>query len=71
MALPFLALAVVPVAAGAGGALAILRGFRHTAERVQLALEQALDAVEHDDRPLRPGVGDVIGLITDATRRRV
>ena len=71
MALPFLALAVVPVAAGAGGAGAILRGFRHTAERVQLALEQALDAVEHDDRPLRPGVGDVIGLITDATRRRV
>jgi hypothetical protein len=62
-ALPF-------VAAGAAIGLAVMRGYRGTAERVQLSLEQALDAIEHDDRPLRPGVGDVIGLIADAARRR-
>lgn len=71
LAAPIVAIAAIPiVAAGAAGGLAIMRGYRATAERVQLALEQALDAIEHDGRPLRPGVGDVIGLIADATRRR-
>ncbi|HEX2778540.1 MAG TPA: hypothetical protein VHM30_03505 [Gemmatimonadaceae bacterium] len=70
VAAPLIAVAALPVVAiGAAGGLAIMRGFRKTAERVQLALEQALDAVEHDDRPLRPGVGDVIGLIADAAKR--
>ena len=64
-------MAALPVvAAGAAIGLGIMRGDRAAAERVQLSLEQALDAIEHDDRPLRPGVGDVIGLIADAARRR-
>ena len=71
VAAPVLALVAVPlVVAGGLGGMGVLRGYRHTAERVQLALEQALDAIEHDDRPLRPGVGDVIGLIADAAKRR-
>jgi len=60
--LPLVAIAAVPVAAGAGIGVKIARGFRDTAERVQLSLEQALDTIEHGAPP-RPGVGDVFGLI--------
>ena len=60
--LPLVAIAAVPVAAGAGIGVKIARGFRDTAERVQLSLEQALDTIEHGAPP-RPGVGDVLGLI--------
>ena len=60
--LPLVAIAAVPVAAGAGIGMKIARGFRDTAERVQLSLEQALDTIEHGEPP-RPGVGDVLGLI--------
>ena len=68
---PLIALAALPVVAGFGAiGFGIMRGYRAAAERVQLSLEQALDAIEHDDRPLKPGVGDVIGLIADAARRR-
>jgi hypothetical protein len=60
--LPLVAIAAVPVAAGAGIGVKIARGFRDTAERVQLSLEQALDTIEHGAPP-RPGVADVLGLI--------
>lgn len=49
--LPFAAIAVLPLAAGAGGGISIVRRHRATAERVQLALEQALDAFEHMPSP--------------------
>ena len=45
--LPFFAMAVVPVAIGGGAAAAVIRSHRGVAERTQLALEQALDAMEH------------------------
>ncbi|MFL5560570.1 MAG: hypothetical protein ACJ79K_03760 [Gemmatimonadaceae bacterium] len=60
--LPLVAIAAVPVAAGAGIGVKVARGFRGTAERVQLSLEQALDSIEHGEPP-RPRVGDVLGLI--------
>jgi hypothetical protein len=60
--LPLVAIAAVPVAAGAGIGIGIARGFRGTAERVQLSLEQALDTIEHGAPP-RPIVGDVLGFI--------
>lgn len=47
VALPFFALATIPAATGAGAAAAIFRSHRGAAERTQLALEQALDAMEH------------------------
>ena len=59
--IPLIAIAAVPVAAGAGIGIGIARGFRDTAERVQLSLEQALDTIEHGEPP-RPGVSDVLGL---------
>lgn len=59
--LPMIAIGAIPVAAGAGIGVSIARGFRATAERVQLSLEQALDTIEHGE-PLRPRVGDVLGL---------
>jgi len=61
--IPLVAIAAIPVAAGAGIGVGVARGFRATAERVQLALEQALDTIEHGAPP-RPGVGDVLGLLT-------
>lgn len=60
--LPLVAIAAIPVAAGAGIGVQVARGFRGTAERVQLSLEQALDSIEHGEPP-RPTVGDVLGLI--------
>ncbi len=46
-------LAALPTAAGLGGGYAIARRHEGTAERVQLALEQLLDRLQHE--PLRPG----------------
>ena len=60
--IPLVAIAAVPIAAGAGLGARIARGFRGTAERVQLSLEQALDTIEHGAPP-RPIVSDVLGLI--------
>ncbi len=48
-------LAALPTAAGLGGGYAIARRHETTAERVQLALEQLLDRLEHE--PLRAGSG--------------
>ena len=61
--IPLVAIAAIPVAAGTGVGISVARGFRGTAERVQLSLEQALDAIEHGTAP-RPSVTDVLGLIT-------
>lgn len=48
-------LAALPTAAGLGGGYAIARRHEGTAERVQLALEQLLDRLEHE--PIRSGGG--------------
>ncbi|HEX2716244.1 MAG TPA: hypothetical protein VHM67_01115 [Gemmatimonadaceae bacterium] len=62
--LPVVAVAAVPVAIGAGSAAGIVRGYRGTAERAQLALEQALDAIEHGKAgTVRGPVADVLGLL--------
>jgi hypothetical protein len=47
--LPALILAAVPVAGGAAVGTAVARTHRQTVERVQLALEQILDRLEHAD----------------------
>ncbi len=60
--IPLIAIAAVPVAAGTSLGMRIARGFRGTAERVQLSLEQALDTIEHGETA-RPRVSDVLGLI--------
>jgi hypothetical protein len=60
--LPFLAMALVPTAVGAGAAAAVLRSHRGVAERTQLALEQALDAMEH----LPPALPNPAAAIIDA-----
>ena len=59
--IPLVAIAAIPAAAGAGIGLGVARGFRATAERVQLSLEQALDTIEQGEPP-RPRVSDVLGL---------
>ena len=62
--LPVVAVAAVPAAVGAGSAAGIVRGYRGTAERAQLALEQALDAIEHGRAStVRGPVADVLGLL--------
>jgi hypothetical protein len=62
--LPVLAVAAVPIAIGAGSAAGIAKGYRGTAERAQLALEQALDAIEHGKAGAVQGpVADVLGLL--------
>ncbi len=60
--IPLIGLAMIPAAAGTGIGIRVARGFRATAERVQLSLEQALDTIEHGEPP-RPRVSDVLGLI--------
>ena len=60
---PLVAIAAIPAAAGTGVGIRVARGFRATAERVQLSLEQALDTLEHGGSP-RPSVTDVLGMIT-------
>ena len=60
--IPLVAIAAIPAAAATGLGIRVARGFRGTAERVQLSLEQALDTIEHGEPP-RPRVTDVLGLI--------
>ena len=69
LAPPFGALALGPALAGVGGAAGLLRQHAHLAGRVQLALEQVLDRLQHQDirRPL-PGIADVIGAVTRTIR---
>ncbi|HET7456591.1 MAG TPA: hypothetical protein VFJ74_02985 [Gemmatimonadaceae bacterium] len=49
----FVLLAAAPVAAAVGGGAGLLRQHAHLAERVQLALEQALDRLEHEGAAAR------------------
>ena len=58
---PLVAIAAIPAIAGTGIGVGVARGFRATAERVQLSLEQALDSIEQGG-PVRPRVSDVLGL---------
>ena len=67
--LPFVALAVIPTAAGAGGALAIFRSHRGAAERAQLALEQALDAMEHAPPSLPNPATALLGALLQKPKR--
>jgi hypothetical protein len=67
--LPFIALAAIPVLAGAGGAAAIFRGHRGVAERTQLALEQALDAMEHAPPSLANNATALLGALLPKPKR--
>jgi hypothetical protein len=67
--LPFVALAVLPTAAGAGGAVAIFRGHRGVAERTKLALEQALDAMEHAPPQLPNPAAALLGALMPKPKR--
>lgn len=69
--LPFVAIAAVPVLLGATGGLSIVKQYRTSAERVQLALEQALDALEHAPVPV-PGsaAAALIGALLPKPRQR-
>jgi hypothetical protein len=60
----FLPLAAIPVVGALGGAAGILRQHSRVALRVQLALEQVLDRLEHQEIR-RPGQGlaDVLGAV--------
>ncbi len=49
MVLGALVVGAVPVAAGAVAGIALARSHRQTVGRVQLALEQVLDRLEHGD----------------------
>ena len=67
---PFIMLAALPALATAGGAAGLLRQQAHLATRVQLALEQVLDRLEHQEirRPLPGLVGEVLGAVTRTMR---
>ena len=67
--LPFIALSAIPVAIGAGGAMAIFRSHRGVAERTQLALEQALDAMEHTPPSLANPAAALLGAILQKPKR--
>jgi hypothetical protein len=67
--LPFVALAAIPAAIGAGGAMAIFRSHRGVAERTQLALEQALDAMEHTPPSLANPAAALLGAILQKPKR--
>jgi hypothetical protein len=67
--LPFVALAVIPAAIGAGGAVAIFRSHRGVAERTQLALEQALDAMEHTAPSLASPAAALLGALLQKPKR--
>ena len=66
----FLFVAATPVAAAVGGSAGLLRQHVHLAERVQLALEQALDRLEQDGaataNPRLTSGGAAVALIADA-----
>jgi hypothetical protein len=67
--LPFVALAAIPAAIGAGGAMAIFRSHRGVAERTQLALEQALDAMEHTPPSLANPAAALLGALLQKPKR--
>jgi hypothetical protein len=67
--LPFVALAAIPAAIGGGGAMAIFRSHRGVAERTQLALEQALDAMEHVPPSLANPAAALLGAILQKPKR--
>ena len=65
----FGAIALAPVLASLGGAAGMLRQHEWTAARVQLALEQVLDRLEHQEvRRTLPGLAGVIGAVTRTIR---
>jgi hypothetical protein len=68
-------LAAAPVAVAVGGTAGLLRQHAHLAERAQLALEQALDRLEHEGAAARlTTAGSAAAMIADvistAVRRR-
>jgi hypothetical protein len=67
--LPFVALAAIPAVIGAGGAIAIFRSHRGVAERTQLALEQALDAMEHMPPSLASPAAALLGALLQKPKR--
>jgi hypothetical protein len=67
--LPFIALSAIPVAIGAGGAMAIFRSHRGVAERTQLALEQALDAMEHAPPSMASPAAALLGALLQKPKR--
>lgn len=69
LAAPFVVFAAGPAVVSVGGAAGLLRQHGQVAARVQLALEQVLDRLEHQElrRPL-PGLADVIGAVTRTIR---
>lgn len=69
LAPPFGALALGPALVSLGGAAGLLRQHGRTAARVQLALEQVLDRLEHHEvRRTLPGLAGVIGAVTRTIR---
>ncbi len=71
-ALAFAAVAVVaavPVAMGVGGAFLIARNQTKTVHRVQLALEQVLDRLEHGELRPKPSVTEQLRSVFDGTRK--
>jgi hypothetical protein len=67
--LPFIALAAIPTAVGAGSALAVFRSHRGVAERTKLALEQALDAMEHAPPQLPNPAAALLGALLPKPKR--
>ena len=66
---PFGLLALAPVLVSAGGAAGLLRQQSQVAGRVQLALEQVLDRLQHQElRRALPGLAEVIGAVTRTIR---
>ena len=55
-----LAVGAVWAAIGGAGFAAVTKSYRSAVERAQLALEQALDRLEHGDPPRRPSLLDVL-----------
>jgi hypothetical protein len=69
LAPPFGLLAVGPALAFTGGAASLVRQHRKVASRIQLALEQVLDRLEHQEiRRALPGLAEVIGAVTRTMR---
>ena len=61
-------LAIIPVAMGLGGGLAIMRAHRGTAARAQLALERVLDQLEHGAARRPPSMLDVVSSVARRIR---
>lgn len=63
------AVAALPVAFGAGAAYLIARGQSQSVHRVQLALEQVLDRLEHGQLRPKPSVTDQLRSAFDSARK--